>query len=86
MSVETIGPVAGVVRSVVIGTTVKGEVYARIRLARDPGYFMDFDDPEAWLEMKGTPVLIWFTEQVGEGGLTWRVALDVEEYEGWEAE
>lgn len=85
MTAEVIGPAAGVVRSVAFGTTTKGEEYARIRLARDTRYFMDFDDPDAWNAYRGSPVLIWFTEQQGEDGHLWRVALDVE-YDEWSDE
>lgn len=73
----------GMVRSVILGTTVKGDAYARIRLARDTGYFMDFDDPDAWPDLKGSSVCIWFTEQMGDDGRMWRVALDVEHDDDW---
>lgn len=69
----------GWVRAVVHGETDKAGPYARIRLARDPGYLFDFDNPDAWHEdMRDTYVTIWFTEQAGADGFTYRVILDME--------
>jgi hypothetical protein len=69
----------GRVRSVFLGDTKGGEPYARIRLARDTGYFMDFDEPDVWPALQGQDVSIWYATQIGDDGYTWRVVLDVED-------
>jgi hypothetical protein len=74
---EELSVTTGRVRSVLIGTTRKETEYARIRLARDTGYFMDFDEPHVWQGLEGRWVTIWYATQLGEDGHVWRVVLDM---------
>jgi hypothetical protein len=80
MTSSQVRTAVGVVRGLAFGETPVAGRYARIRLARDPGYFMDFDDPDRWESTMGRRVAIWYVEQLGSDGLTWRVVLDAREH------
>jgi hypothetical protein len=52
----------GRVRGVHIGESPQAGEYARIRLAGDSGYFMDFDQPDFWDGIQGQHVEVSFYE------------------------
>jgi hypothetical protein len=69
----------GRVRGVHIGESAQGGQYARVRLAGDPGYLMDFDDPEIWPDLKGRLVEVeYYDSPSPTTNYVYRVVVGVE--------
>ena len=74
----SMGRSEGRVRGLAFGDTEAGAPYARIRLAGQREYFMDFDDPDGWHLSQNTHVRITWVSQVSKDGHTYFVILDHE--------
>jgi hypothetical protein len=69
----------GMVRGLQFGNSAPGGDFVHIRLARDPDYYIDFDEPEYWEDKKYNVVRVWWIDSLNERtGLTYRKVLDVE--------
>jgi hypothetical protein len=66
----------GVVRGLRFKQSDAASEYARIRLAGDPNFYMDFDEPLEWEDRKGHLVTLSWCWSLSSDGLWYRLILD----------